>query len=532
MDAGLSLGSPYMDDPMAPVGPPDIGALERGRTPFVAGAVLRAQDLPALNVICAPDANGSTATCTVSNLPLGRKAPNDFQIRIGGAGGAAAQNCVTRMDYGTHLGTATCAGVPTNSLTGTQPVFIRLGGGDWLMTSRPIDLGSLAITAISPNGGSPSGGTPVTVTGRRFDTTPAGYRVPITLSNPSGAELYNYQVLVQLDTAGLISQGKLRSDCGDLRFSDAYGNLDYWLEEGCNTTQTRIWVKAAYVPAGTSVITLTYGNLGLTSASDGRKTFAFFDDFEDGVISPYWRIGTGSFYTVTETGGKMVISGTTDVANQYNSGSFYLNNYMLTYPASFAIDSEMSVMAGSLNFKSSLGANDGVLGLWGSPSGSPLGKNIGYYSSGWQSVGRSTINTATFVNRKFSVGVTGDTASRTVYWMENGDLANPRAIRTGVSNPGVGFFTYGPDSVASFDVRFDNVRIRNFVFPEPVTALGAESWPGLQLTFDGIPCRNLAIIDSTTLTCVTPPHAAGAVNVTVTNPDGTSYTLADGFTYR
>ncbi len=116
--------------------------------------------------------------------------------------------------------------------------------------------------------------------------------------------------------------------------------------------------------------------------------------------------------------------------------------------------------------------------------------------------------------------------------MENGDLANPRAIRTGVSNPLVGFFTYSPDSVASFDARFDNVRIRNFVFPEPVTALGAETWPGLRLTFDGIPCRNLAVIDSTTLTCVTPPHAAGAVNVTVTNPDGASYTLTGGFTYR
>ena len=48
----------------------------------------------------------------------------------------------------------------------------------------------------------------------------------------------------------------------------------------------------------------------------------------------------------------------------------------------------------------------------------------------------------------------------------------PSPIRTGVSNPAVGYFTYGPDDVASFDARFDNVRIRNFVFPEPVTAPG------------------------------------------------------------
>jgi hypothetical protein len=30
---------------MEPVGGPDLGALERGRVPFVAGAVIRAQDL-------------------------------------------------------------------------------------------------------------------------------------------------------------------------------------------------------------------------------------------------------------------------------------------------------------------------------------------------------------------------------------------------------------------------------------------------------------------------------------------------------
>jgi hypothetical protein len=316
-----------------------------------------------------------------------------------------------------------------------------------------------------------------------------------------------------------------------LRFSDSYGNLDYWLEESCNTTKTRVWVKAAYVPTGTSVITLTYGNLGLTSASDGRKTFVFFDDFEDGVVGPYWHIAGGSFYTVTETDGKMVISGMTNVANPYDSGSFFLGSYMLMYPPSFAIDSEMSVITGSINFKSSPGASDGALSLWGSPSGSPPGKNVGYYSNGWQFVGRSTISTATFAGRKFSVGYTGDTASRTVYWIENGDLTNPRAIRASVSNPWVGFFTYGPDSVASFNVRFDKVRIRNFSFPEPVAAVGTESWSGLRLTFDGIPCRNLSIMDSTALTCATPPHSEGSVNVTVTNPDGTGYTLADGFTY-
>ncbi|MEM5832485.1 MAG: hypothetical protein QXT38_04240, partial [Candidatus Aenigmatarchaeota archaeon] len=44
------------------------------------------------------------------------------------------------------------------------------------------------------------------------------YRRPITISN-SGSALTDYQVLVTLDTASLISSGKMRSDCGDIRFT-------------------------------------------------------------------------------------------------------------------------------------------------------------------------------------------------------------------------------------------------------------------------------------------------------------------------
>jgi hypothetical protein len=38
-------------------------------------------------------------------------------------------------------------------------------------------------------------------------------------------------------------------------------------------------------------------------------------------------------------------------------------------------------------------------------------------------------------------------------------------------------------------------------------------------------------MSSTTITVTTPPHAAGLVNVTVTNPNGQSVTLTNGFTY-
>jgi hypothetical protein len=95
------------------------------------------------------------------------------------------------------------------------------------------------------------------------------YRRPITISNSGGA-LTDYQVLVTLDTQSLISAGKMRSDCGDIRFTDSNGStlLNYWIESGCNTASTKIWVKVPSIPASSSkTIYVYYGNPSATSAS-------------------------------------------------------------------------------------------------------------------------------------------------------------------------------------------------------------------------------------------------------------------------
>ncbi|MEM5881933.1 MAG: DUF2341 domain-containing protein [Candidatus Aenigmatarchaeota archaeon] len=108
------------------------------------------------------------------------------------------------------------------------------------------------------------------------------YRIPITIRENSGNTLTDYQVLVTINTQNLISQGKMRNDCGDIRFIDSDGSilLNYWIESGCNTTNTRIWVKVPNIPANSQkTIYLYYGNPSATSMSNGTSTFIFFDDF-------------------------------------------------------------------------------------------------------------------------------------------------------------------------------------------------------------------------------------------------------------
>jgi alpha-tubulin suppressor-like RCC1 family protein len=122
------------------------------------------------------------------------------------------------------------------------------------------------------------------------------YRKPITISN-SGSALTDYQVLVIIDTANLITGGKMRSDCGDIRFTDSDGTtlLNYWLESGCNSASTKLWVKVPSIPArSTKTIYVYYGNPSATSQSNGTNTFLAFSLKFDGPFGG--RTSTGGFY--------------------------------------------------------------------------------------------------------------------------------------------------------------------------------------------------------------------------------------------
>jgi len=110
------------------------------------------------------------------------------------------------------------------------------------------------------------------------------YRVEIVINNTKNPNsLTNYQVLTVINTQNLISQGKMRSDCGDIRFTDENGVtlLPYWIDPSTiNTVNTRIWVKVPYIPGGgTKTIYMYYGNPSATSQSNGDNTFILFDDF-------------------------------------------------------------------------------------------------------------------------------------------------------------------------------------------------------------------------------------------------------------
>ena len=131
-------------------------------------------------------------------------------------------------------------------------------------------------------------------------STDWNYRKSVNISG-SPSVLADFQVLMVVDTAVLMSGEKMSLDCGDLRFTDSDGKteLNYWIESGCNSPDTKVWVKVPFIPISGTTIYMYYGNFSAQSASNGEKTFDFFDDFKDG--SDKWT-GNGQEYSALNTG--------------------------------------------------------------------------------------------------------------------------------------------------------------------------------------------------------------------------------------
>ncbi|MBI4136716.1 DUF2341 domain-containing protein, partial [Candidatus Roizmanbacteria bacterium] len=101
------------------------------------------------------------------------------------------------------------------------------------------------------------------------------HRLKYTFTN-TGSAVSNQKVKFDIDTATLITDGKLQSDCGDSRFTDANGIvLQYYLDSSggaCNGASTDYYVLVPTIGVGTTTIYHYYGN---PSASNGTEAAQF-----------------------------------------------------------------------------------------------------------------------------------------------------------------------------------------------------------------------------------------------------------------
>ncbi|MFX0206349.1 MAG: DUF2341 domain-containing protein, partial [Candidatus Hodarchaeota archaeon] len=177
------------------------------------------------------------------------------------------------------------------------------------------------------------------------------YRKNHTIMPAAGAGT-NYQVMFNVhygsgtDSGGdVYLNGHCQTDFDDIRFtsSDGITELDYWIAEIHSGDNATIWVEvAADLSSSSQTICLYYGNLGVSTTSNGTNTFIRWDDFNLGYIDgDLPKTSRGWHRTGTENSNNYIeidtdsVDGSNLVVRLEESGdsvsNFLQNNFSVPY---------------------------------------------------------------------------------------------------------------------------------------------------------------------------------------------------------
>jgi len=300
------------------------------------------------------------------------------------------------------------------------------------------------------------------------------YRREIQISNSNGSDLQDFQVSFVIDTASLITSGKMESTCNDLRVTDWSGNvLPHWIEEnnpGCNSASTRVWVKVPTVYDGTNStsVFVYYGNSSASNIENGDNVFEFFDDFNGTALDSDVWTATGAY---SLAGGEITIT----------SGAVYTNETIVPTAQNYIYEYRPRWNASTGSYSGLHIANSQTVG-----SGNSTSNSLVFYVSDNGSLnirvwaGDGTTNSYNLINAS-----TQYTASQDAYYVD-GFTVSPSNIITSRENRTLtnsyagtwadapylwlGYFTGANAGSASIkSITTDWVIVRQYVASEPTT---------------------------------------------------------------
>ncbi|HID08646.1 TPA: DUF2341 domain-containing protein, partial [Candidatus Micrarchaeota archaeon] len=269
-------------------------------------------------------------------------------------------------------------------------------------------------------------------------------------------------------------------DCGDIRFTDADGNfIPYWIESGCGTNSTKIWVKVPEIPAfADTTIYMLYGNPLATSESNAEAVFDFWDDFEDlygwtvrstdySVLNSVLSLDTGYVYIklpfnlqenyMVET--KVRVDSLSDY---YYSGTFpeICSTY---YTAGGNRNSAATIL-----YMTRRNRGESNVAVW---IGS--GAVAGYDVANTVPVGWSVVAGEWYVT---GVSISGPLDNSTVKVWKDGVVYATFSEVSWAKDMNY-LHLGGFSSLSDYDIKdtsYDWIRVRKYVDPEPVVSLGPE----------------------------------------------------------
>jgi len=129
------------------------------------------------------------------------------------------------------------------------------------------------------------------------------YRKKIIVTNSATAQT-NVQIPLTIDTATLVSAGKMQASCGDIRVTDINGNvLPYWVHK-CNTSSTVVYAWVSNVIAGASSFFVYYGNGTAVSTEIKTGTSDYPGVSCKTILDHNDSIGDGTYYIDPNAGTK------------------------------------------------------------------------------------------------------------------------------------------------------------------------------------------------------------------------------------
>jgi hypothetical protein len=380
----------------------------------------------------------------------------------------------------------------------------------------------------------------------RTITVTAGANAPFNGYNGYSAQISGF------NTAALVTAGKMRSDCNDLRISRFAANTWTQLDRqviNCNTASTTIWFKlqADIAANGTDAsYSLFYGNASAPAPpANLGNVYLAYDNFDSDTVGQPpagWTVqGGGPWNVAADVGANRVLRESNAAAN--NRNLIHVNTVTNERDVLVQADVRMSTLAGSESTGCPVGRVGGTTTANMNAYRSCLqfvtvGANpnqrvsqLAYWNAGAFTSLQEPLfawNNATF----YTVGGAFFGSPATLRTFVNGVLQAPSIVgNANVSAAGsVGLFVYNGDPV-NYD--FDNFLARRYTEPEPTTAVAAESANALSPLYGtqensvaNRPTMNLRYLRDVTMSA--PTLGISEITLNWTFPGGSTNANYDG----
>ena len=496
-----------------------------------------------------PLAGGTAVTITGANFAAG--ATVTF-------GGVAATNVVVVN------GTTITATTPAGSAGAVTVTVTSSGGQSGSLSNGFTYAGLPTVSSVSPNSGSTTGGTAVTITGTNFATgatvtfgstaatsvvvvnsttitatTPAGSAgaVTVTVTNvgsQSGslASGFTYTTTPTVSSvspsSGPVAGGTAVTITGTNFATGA--TVKFGSTAATNVVVVNSTTITATTPAGTAgAVTVTVTSSGGQSGSLSNG-FTYVGLPTVSSVSPNSGPTTGGT-AVTITGTNFATGATVTFGSTAATSVVVVNSTTIT--ATTPAGSAGAVTVTVTNVGSQSGSLASGFTYMVTPTVSSVSPNSGLVAGG---------TAVTITGTNFATGATvkfGSTAATNVVVVSSTTITattpagTAGAVTVTVTSSGgqsgslANGFTYiGQPTVSSLSPNNGPTTGGT-----AVTITGTNFATGATVTFGGTAATSVVVVNSTTITATTPAGSAGAVTVTVTNVGSQSGSLASGFTY-